>query len=64
MGNPASRAVVPLALGSAIRPPPDLLGLCAAVDEKGAALLTARDQAMLAATAALQVCDLSVMPNV
>ena len=46
---------MPLALGSAIRPPPDLLGLCAAVDEKAAALLGARDQAMLAATATLQV---------
>lgn len=55
IGNPASRAVVPLALGSVIRPPPNLLGMCAAVDEKAAALLSARDQAMLAATATLQV---------
>ena len=35
--------------------PPDLLGLCTAVDEKAAALLLARDQALLSATAALQV---------
>ena len=40
--------------GDALRLPPDLLGLCTAVDEKGAALLSARDQALLSATAALQ----------
>ncbi len=50
-----SKEVVSLALRSDTGPPPDLLGLCAAVDEKAAALLSARDQALLAATAALQV---------
>ncbi len=55
VGSPASKGVVSLALRSGARPPPDLLGLCAAVDEKAAALLSARDQSLLAATAALQV---------
>ncbi|BDA50909.1 probable serine/threonine-protein kinase SMG1 at C-terminar half [Coccomyxa sp. Obi] len=54
VGSPTSKGVVSLALRSGARPPPDLLGLCAAVDEKAAALLSARDQSLLAATAALQ----------
>lgn len=55
MGSPAGATVLGAALGSSIRPPPDLLGLCAAVDEKAGELLSARDRALLAATAALQV---------
>ncbi|CAL8462813.1 g2346 [Coccomyxa elongata] len=54
VGSAMSKGVVSLALRSGTRPPPDLLGLCAAVDEKAAALLSARDQSLLAATAALQ----------
>lgn len=37
-------------------PSPDVLGRCAAVDEKAAALFSQRDQALLSATAALLVC--------
>jgi hypothetical protein len=57
IGSAMAPTIVAAALGSAIRPPPDLLGLCAAVDEKAAELISARDQALLAATAALQACS-------
>ena len=48
-----------LAGGGALRPPPELLGMATAIDEKAAALLHGRDQALLSAIAALQVraCD-------
>ena len=43
-------------------PLPDILGRCAAVDEKAAALLAERDQALLTATAALLVGFLTSQP--
>lgn len=56
LGGPgATISVLGLAAPGALRPPADLLGLCAAVDERGAALLQARDPALLSATAVLQV---------